>query len=335
MAGRVYGREYFIAILRKMQVFLITSEVTSSRKRSYERVLESLSPLVARDAVHTLDDAVISVIDADFVSNKVCIVKEEVPEAYRRFVGAMHIRQLHNAVKHVEAIRRIAALPDSTGPCLVLEDDVIVGNDHIELLRKRLAKAAGADCMILLGVPAASEEYQSVAAVYNVAPTCDSYLIKPAAARRLLPEMLPIRFATTVQLTYAAERAGLPLIVGRPNVMVNGSLYGVFGSTITVNNNLILNPTYMRALDVLSAGDRAAPHDLSEVDRLLRENPLKQQPDFLHMSALLCLRRLGAADPLTKQAFEAALNGYDAAGCILNHESAFLNTYMQLFKELQ
>jgi hypothetical protein len=229
----------------------------------------------------------------------------------------------------------VAALPDSAGPCLVLEDDVIMGNDHVELLRKRIERAAQDDCVLLLGVPAVSAEYQSVAEVYTVAPTCESYLLRPSAARRMLAEMLPVRFATTVQLTYAAEKTGVPLLVGRPNVFVDGSKYGVFASGLTINNALVLNPVYMRARDVLSAGDRAAPHDVAETERALAENPLKNHPDFMHMAALVALRKRGAGDPATRDAFEAALKGYDQAGCIMNHESHFLNEYLQLFRHAQ
>jgi hypothetical protein len=174
--------------------------------------------------------------------------------------------------------------------------------------------------------------------VYEALPRCDSYCVTPEAARRLADAFLPVRYQTNMHLTYLAAAADLPWLLSRRNVLLDGSKFGAFVSTLTHNNKLFLNREFMRARAILARGDGggdepASTGELQEAADAIAAAPDPSHPDFLYLGAKLAMRREGAAAAMS--AFEAARMAYDAKGCAMDSDSEFLRDYIRLYMHLQ
>jgi hypothetical protein len=274
----------------------------------------------------------------------------------RALLRSLHLRQISNALKHVLALRKIAAAGAESGAAprfaLVLEDDAAFGDTMPEALA-RAARDAPADAdIVFLGLPsgrAAAPGFASPAlfddplAVFgsHALPACESYLVTPAGAARIAAGFMPIRFATPTQLTYLARGGLFRAYVAVPNAFVDSSKLGVVVSSVETNNQLLWNQPYCRA-DALVRGN-APPADVpcepplppgteptyqAVYDALWEQQPFKTHPDVLVLHAEH-LARTGRVDEAL-DAFARALQAFEAGGCVVNSTSAFLARYMAL-----
>ncbi len=260
-------------------------------------------------------------------------------------VRNMHINQVSNALKHVRCLEAIASAAEQHETSvashrfyLVLEDDVCftreVGAQLAAVCEKAVAEKV--DGPVFLGLPSDAAagtpvSIRPVRATFPLSlPSCESYLLRPAAARKLLAGMTPVRFVTTNQLPFAASTTNTPLLACAPNVFSDGSKVGRFVSTLNPTNRLVYNPDYLKAYQALAGSDDAAVRQAA-VD--LAASPVAPHPDAMHLMAKLASRRgdHAAAMDLYKKADDI----YTKAGAILNGESEFLRDYIDQHKYLQ
>ena len=331
-------------------VFLIHSpSLTVHRDASLALIEARLPALSQKGAVErvTQDEA------AELVGRVPVLVDVDAShvdrEEFRPLVRNMHIRQVSNAMKHMSALRRAAAAADEPHQfrfSLVIEDDALFGDNVCAALRAAATHAPADADVVFLGLPSTkappkdegSAIYDDVFALFNVLPACDSYLVTPAGAKALLSHMLPVRFPTNVQLTYALRCTSLKAYVSVPNVFVDGSKLGVYTCSLEANNKLIWNQHFCH-LDALVKND-AAYADASggaavdaEFERIWAAQPFKEHPDVLVLKAthLAKSRRFREAEAT----YAAALAQYDKAGAVVNNTSDFLRAYISLHRDLQ
>jgi hypothetical protein len=184
---------------------------------------------------------------------------------FRPAIGSLHMRQISNAIKHLAALRAIAAA-DRPGWHLVLEDDALSNDDtSMPQLARSLADLSAqhpdAD-MLFLGLPSrvipasatAAPVFEPLESVFRCLPCCDSYALTASAARRLVAAWLPLRFATHIHLSWCMQSLGLRAHLVAPNIFADGSKVGVYLSAIDVNNRLVWNPQYCRAEQLVTGG---------------------------------------------------------------------------------
>ena len=262
--------------------------------------------------------------------------------AFKPLVANIHVRQLSNAMKHLEALRIASATPDEDAAeeclrfTLVMEDDALF-SDNVRTVLEYATRGAPADAdVVFLGLPspraptAGEALFDDVATVFPLLPACDSYLVTKAAAKRLADAFLPVRFVTNVHLSYLLRTLGLRSYVAVPNVFVDGSKIGVFASSLDSNNRLLWNTQYCQA-DAMVRGE-AAYHP-SAFDALWAQQPFKEHPDNLALRAYHIAKTGRHAEAET--AFAEALREYDRHGCLVNNTSKFLREYTLLYRDLQ
>lgn len=274
-------------------------------------------------------------------------------EPFDRLAGSMHLHQLSNALKHFAALSRIAETP-AEGPRahLVVEDDVLYNEEILEKSLARALSGAPSDWGIMfLGLPSAintaREEneqvhYQPIDAVFKVVPSCESYIVTPEAAKKLVAAFLPVRFPTNVHLSWLLLRGNdrLPktaapaAYVVTPSVFLDGSKYGTCSSVLNVNNRLSWNPWYLKMFALIRANQGGLPTDAAQtIDKLYESMNFKNHPDAVFLYGLSFMKR---GDYLrARDLFTTAYQAYDKNGCIMNRASEFLNLYADLHKFLQ
>jgi hypothetical protein len=318
-----------------LHVFVITSEATRVRRKHAEEIVAELDktvPAVCQFITEydTHEEPGQRGIDGFDVAD--CVKIERLTEPYEHLnphVKTLHARNVSNARKHLEALRRAALLD---GPSLVLEDDVIQGSDMGGVVQNVLRNSPEGWGVVMLGLPGREAGVKPLAAAFPVLPLCDSYAVTPAAARRLAAAFLPLRFPTNVQLSYVFQLAGVSAYMSTPNAFVDGSKYGVYASTVSANNPLLLNRQYVEARAILR-DDRRWAEEGASVLEIISKNPFKNHPDFVHLRALY-ERRMGGTKS-SELVFSTALKLYEENNCHLTNESEFLRDYISIFRDLQ
>jgi len=258
----------------------------------------------------------------------------------------MHIRQVSNAMGHLEAIKAAAAslsasVPGVDGWCLVLEDDALFSDSVAETLSQVVASVPQDADVVFLGLPSplASKPgevvFDDALARFELLPACDSYLIRDSAARKLADAFLPIRFATHVHLGYLFRSLGMQVRISVPNVFVDGSKLGIFTSSLDANNRLLWNQPYCQ-MDALLRS-KAYAEDVTGTEAAHEAawsgQSFKDSADVLALRGAH-LARLGKhaeAEAVFARAFEK----YSKDGCVLNNDSLFMRNYMALYRHLQ
>lgn len=282
---------------------------------------------------------------------------EDAQAAFRACMRPLCDRDVSNAMKHAEALAKVAAAAASGSRYgLVLEDDVLLASNFATILPAACRLAPPDADLVFMGLPSTVEQQQQhqarVAAggeacsFFDVTvlfphalPSCESYLVTPAAARAMVAAFAPLRMPTPAQLMYIARRLGLRAYSCTPNVCVDGSKIGTYASTVDPNNHLVWSPPYVRALRLVH--DPAALHTYDATRAAAFEEVcgspelagVQQHPDLLALRARHLQRAGRFADAL--QVCKAALDAYDASGGYLSRESDFLRMYANLHGKLQ
>lgn len=269
--------------------------------------------------------------------------------AWRPHMRNMHVRQLSCALKHLEALRSVAALEEKDGYALILEDDCLCGDEMEDAIRAVIDAAPSDTGVIMLGLPSpagtrASPKSPIFIDADNVLkgaplPACDSYLVRPAAASALAAAWLPVRLPANLQLarlaggqsTATASAAGR-LVVCAPNVFVDGSKLGAFVCSVDATSKLVWNQLFCQC-ELLLAGERYGPGEAAEYERLAAQQPFLGHPDVLAQRATH-LERLGRHAE-AEAAYNKALNTYDGVGALITGASAVLRGCMRVHRHLQ
>ncbi len=258
-------------------------------------------------------------------------------ERFDGLLDNLHRRNLSNTLKHHIALKHIVETdPSGEHHHLILEDDVVAGDASPAALAEVIARSDGAD-ITFLGLPAPAAGVSSsssrsdfdVRAVYNVLPSCESYLIKPSAAAKLAAALLPIKFRTNVQISYALHvlHPDLRVRATQPTIFMDGSKLGATISTIEANNALIYNASF-GALEQRLAPSAPKP-SVQEV-RELAASTTSQHPDVQYRLGLLFKRAGDKVEALKR--FQAAYAEYKAGHAVINSRSHFLKAYIDLHR---
>jgi hypothetical protein len=310
------------------KAIVITSGVTAARAGNIESVAASLPC-----PVEVLDDKTVHSIPPETLRQIVTYDRSACAPPYNAVSGGLNARQVENCVKHMRALKAVCdgAVDDET-PWLILEDDVLLGKDHLKSLSDRCDEVRRDGVVYLLGLPSVSGDTQDVSSMYPAPPVCDSILIRPREARFLISGYLPIMFPANLQLGHVADSTGVRVVCGTPNVFVDGSKYGSFCSSLSPNNHLTMNSDYVKARALLAAGGRENALAAKEA---VEASPLRIHPNFQHLACLAGARLADPGDPEARAAVEAsfaeALKVFDNNSCLITHESDFLADYIKLY----
>lgn len=316
----------------ELNVWVIHSKLTKARKASTDRLITALqegfnvNPFYI--AEHDADELNLQDVKSIVSGDKVGI------PIFDSVQKALSLRHVSNTLKHIKALQQIASSGVGNTVNMVIEDDVVYGDDMLQMLSTIVQKANGHE-MIMLGLPYGKVKgepkvvaFESLANVYNILPSCDSYIITPAGASKMLQHMRPIRFMTNVQLSYAVRASNIDVIMSVPNVFLDGSKLGSHIGTVEVNNPLIYNPEY-HALKTM-VEDKKPDRDVQDFVKSMK---FDKHPEIMYLVATWHVvgQRYTEAKALYDQAYHILAQN----AAVLNGSSIFLQQYINMFKYVQ
>jgi hypothetical protein len=343
---------------------IVSGSTGASRARMVEQLARALGPVTVGGRIELVEahepaavaQAVQSAPPGTLIDSDPARLVDD--DGMRPLVGPMHQRHLSNALKHHEALRRIAATAgtsegDRTAPrfALVLEDDAVFVDGQMQDALRRAVDGAPADAgIVFLGLPSLSaapasgddSRFEDPLVVYSgqVLPACDSYLVTPGAAAALAAAYLPVRLAgAAAQLTYLLRRGVTRAVFAAPNAVVDGSKVGVATSSLNSNNRLLWNQPYCRLDEIVRRGRTLAcegenqPYaGEAEFAAIWEGCSLKEHPDGLVL--LGDHHSLASRYAEAEDAYGKALEGFTRDGCIVDRSTEFMKRYMLLYKDL-
>lgn len=253
---------------------------------------------------------------------------DRAPTRFDEFKQPMTAPHISNCLHHAAALRSVLEADDRYDVHLVLEDDAHCDEATVcERLESVVAESPDDADVIFLGqmTDLAHGRFADYRTQMQTLATCESYVLNRSAAEAILPHLTPVRYHTPVQLSFAAERAGVTAWICSPTLFADGSKLGVVPSSVSPNNACMYNPLYKKIYALLrSAGDIAS----DQLQRMCESNPLRESPDFLHIEGVVAMRRgdLEAAMAI----FERALDQYLRFGGLVGNSSKFLHDYVSL-----
>lgn len=277
---------------------------------------------------------------------------------FDRLLAPMHPNQVSNALKHRAALTRVAHSSSDQGVHhLVVEDDVLFNE---KLLAPGLADAlhrAPADGGVLfLGLPSSKPapregesrppamRFETIDHFFSffsvsVIPACDSYVITPPAALRVVRDFLPVRFPTHIHLSWCLMRSraqggpGVQAYIGSPNLFLDGSKLGIYTSSLLHNNRLAWNPAYMEINALVRRQQPLSDSEVERIESLRARMSLRDNPDVRFLLGMYHAKRgqYGAA----AAEMQAAFDSYRQNGCLLSRSSEFVNRFCDLHVHLQ
>lgn len=272
---------------------------------------------------------------------------------------SMHINQLSCAMKHLSALEKIASQAATTEEkrfYIVLEDDCLFGEEaHLcERLNDIFVNLPTDFDMMFLGLPSPQTDavdneriivvndklkYHRLSKVPSmmmpILPCCDSYMLTPSAAERLLQFSRPIRLPANLQLTWSIRKASLNVYASMPNVFVDGSKIGVYVSQIDPNNRLLWNEQFLKLESLVNNVDQivTSQENLKAAQDFIDKLQFKTHPDILRLIGKLQMRMGNAVE--ARVIFDQVYRVYTTENCVLNSSSQFLRDYMTVFGKLQ
>lgn len=320
-----------------MNVFILHSAQLPQRKESVNAIVsrlredkdfaETITIIQSNDPAEIPVNIIQQIIDYS-------VVNDAHLAQFNQFTKNIHINQLSHILKHFDTLQKIAKEGADDKVYLILEDDAVFQDITIAYLTA-VAKQMKEEQqgIVFLGLPSI-KEYESIT-IHEVAetamvPLIDSYFITKATAKRMLEAFLPIRFTGVIQMNYIIRKLGMKVFQSSKPVIINGSRYGLFPSTLNPNNTLIYNPDYMELVDIFKKGDKSA---IPRVQQLQESSVTAKSPDFMHLIA-----KIYTAHGMYQEAQKVYMDAYNTAltnGSIVNHESSMLKDFIRLFKHLQ
>jgi hypothetical protein len=270
------------------------------------------------------------------------IKDEKLAKRFGPLMRPMTLPGVSNVLKHYRALTKIAAQtadPNPNHAHLILEDDVCFDGNirtNLENALRHPQRPADAD-ILFCGYPHTipqreKEPFIAIDGVFEVLPGCDSYIVSPAVAKRLLTDFVPFKFVYNVQLSYLIAKHGLKAYMCRPNLFVEGSKLGIYTSAIQMNNILAYNQAYVEMLQIVQKPAFVA-EDKEKMDALYAACKFPNHPDMLYIRGVFYMK--DGKYHQAKEVFDKAYEEYMKGGLKLDKTSLFLKRYIDVFKFVQ
>lgn len=273
------------------------------------------------------------------LQDKVNLHKQNNGEFFDSIITKLSLLNVSNGLKHALALEKASKESSKYDFFMILEDDVIYGNNVLTNLQNVLDHIKTTSDVIdimFLGfpslVPLTSPDisYIKASEYFKLYPCCDSYLIKSDKIEKIAAAFLPLKYITNFHLSYICQKEELQTYMTSPNIFLDGSKYGSYLSSLDPKNRLLFNPDFIKVSNLLQ--NYTAEND-SVIKSTLEQMKFKNHPDIMHLNALYLLAK-GDYNK-TKEVLDSIYDISIQNGCVINNETDFLKTYVKLFMYLQ
>ena len=219
---------------------------------------------------------------------------------YNGLIQPLNSCQISNIEKHREIYKNIA-LKNEEDICLVMEDDVVVGQEYthnIEQFFKKLKdKELGEWDMIFTCLPPINGEGKmrliQTRDVFNHLMCKSSYIVRPSVCKKLIEFTETFKFSLKNGFSrFIHENPTLNAMYFNRHLFLEGSKIGILPSTINPNNFLFQNNQFISLTNISNKPeDQISDDDIKEVEKLYDTTKHMDSADILHIIGIIYYKK--------------------------------------------
>lgn len=326
----------------KLNIYIIHCSNLNDRESNIDKLKDlSKNQELMNVDICTVSDHNASTLQMKNIKNLIKLGKldDGENEFYNQFTKQLSLEFISNNFNHFKALQHVSK-NDDTDFNLIVEDDIQFSDKIFSQIHTLILKLQTMEYdIVLLGQPSNNKQASDNLICERIdnkdllLNCIDSFIISTQCAKNTLTNFFPIRYVQNVQLSYLINKNNLKSFKIFPNICGDGSKMGVYPSSVSANNVQIFNDTYKRIYLLLNDEENFNTDSIEKIKILIKENPYKDNPDFMHLEALL-YKKIKDYNK-SKELFEKTFDSYKEKNCIMNNTSIFMRNYIDLYKSLQ
>ena len=231
-----------------MKCYILTTKQLSNRKKYIETILQYLK-----------DNFEIEVINNDIPYVKKMKIFQSGIEEFDKSLGNINQFMADNIERHRLVYSKIKE--DET--CLILEDDNVMLNDHINNVKEFIKNYntimedydIGIVGLTIQNQPNEKLQFNNyrLSNNPNIIASKSAYMINGKLAKKLYDYFDEHRYSMRVQLSkFIYDNLDIKVGIINKHIFIEGSKIGIVPSSFNKNNLLIFNPDYIRLLQLMN-----------------------------------------------------------------------------------
>lgn len=294
-----------------LQIFVVYSQHLDERMKYINSTIDFIKKK-AEALNYKVDISIVSEpsreqIDKNIEAFNKRVKYEKYPEdskenrEFNSLITPLNSCQISNIEKHriiYQNIMQQNTMQQNTNNiCLILEDDVVIGQEYIQnveiLLKKLKEKTLGEWDMIFTCLPPVNTNEDSklqlhpISSTFNQLMCKSSYIIKPAIAKRLFDFTETFKFTLKNGLSrFIYENKDIKAMYVNKHIFLEASKIGIVPTTINPNNFLFQNNQFISLVNISNKTD-LKPIDIQEANALYDAIKHMDSADVLHLMGVI------------------------------------------------
>jgi len=322
-------------------LYIIHTKELDMRKPFCEKLITELEKKFTLN-VKYIDEYETTDIDNNTIRTFVNLEKTSNNDIFDLLSKNIHVKCLSNTLKHYKAYEYINNSDDDYS--IVIEDDVLFSNNLNDRLLETIKEIKKLDNLwhiLMLGVPIPSQHVSdkkiiNTSDIFKILPVCDSYFVNRKTVSELIKQFIQVKFITNVHLSFIQAHRNINILMTSEPIFVDGSKYGLFLSSLEVNNKLFLNNDYNTMSLILKDIDASGMSEekIKKFEDVSASVQVKNHPDVMYLTGLFHLKNKNFEK--CKEIFDSIYQILDSNKTVIfNSESEFLLNYCNISAHFQ
>jgi hypothetical protein len=296
--------------MKHLNVYIVHSGYLQNRVKYLNVTIEMIKKLLQEQGV-TLDIHMVKEPTREYIETNVenfnKRVKYEKDEGaladneFNNLISPLNINQISNIEKHKAIYQTICKKDDTNALHLVIEDDVLVGEDYINNMKalfKALKNGELTDWDILFTClsDVSNSKDEAIALKdsrnqYKILLCKSSYFIRPSLASKLDKYLDVFKYNLKTSMSkYIWDNKDVRAKVLNKHTFLEGSKLGLFTTSVNNSNFLFQNAHFVQLARLVN-NDQITDEVVREAEKLYKHLEKFENPDILHTMGVMYYKR--------------------------------------------
>lgn len=263
---------------------------------------------------------------------------DDLDDDFNSSIQPLNSNQISNIEKHREVYKHIINNNENNELFLILEDDVVIGQDYTEnieyLLTKLFNNTLGEWDILMTCLPPAhnTNELSLVPTKGNFKTflSKSSYFIKADIAKKLLEYTEIFKFTLKNSIArFVYDNPDIKCMYLNKHTFLEGSKIGFMPTSINPNNFLFQNNQFLKLASLSSKND-INKEDITHTEALYNNVKHMDSPDIIHMMSIIHYKNKNYS--VAKEFITEAVLSIKRNNGYLNKNSEILNNCINMYQ---
>ena len=304
-----------------MKCYILTCKYLTNRKKYIETLLQYVS-----------DKFEVEVINTDIPYSKKVKLQQCGIEEFDKALANINQFMADNIERHRLVYSKIK--DDET--CLILEDDNVMLNDHIDNVKDFIKNHDNIMQDYDIGIVGLTVQNQPKEKIQfnnyrltnnpNIIASKSAYMINGKLAKRLYDYLDDHKYSMRVQLSkFLYDNLDVKVGIINKHIFIEGSKIGIVPTSFNKNNLLIFNPDYIRLLQLMNENG-----DIKVAEEIFKKLKAIDSVDAYHLMAIFYHKN--NLNDRAFEYFETAFKLLKEQNGYLGKDSEILNNTINIYQ---